>query len=141
MLWRLHKAYVIKYYFVGCPVDPDDRTKYWCSTKVDSSGNHIVGQGEYGDCSEKCPIQDDNFIDQEYHNEYQCHTLLQQGPCQSNYWFVANNFTANPIAECQKRICKENEILFHNVCHKNDSNTLCGESQILLMDPFGEGTL
>ena len=28
---------------------------YWCSTKVDSSGEHIVGEMFWGTCSEGCP--------------------------------------------------------------------------------------
>ena len=39
-------------------MDPDDGTKHWCSTKVDSSGNHIVNQNEYGYCSKNCPLVD-----------------------------------------------------------------------------------
>ena len=39
----------------GCETDPDDRTKTWCSTKVDSRGNHITGQNEYGHCGINCP--------------------------------------------------------------------------------------
>ena len=41
---------------IGCLIDHDDRSKHWCSTKVDSSGNHIVGQNEFGYCSKNCPI-------------------------------------------------------------------------------------
>ena len=40
--------------FNGCDIDPDDRSKTWCSTKVDSRGNHITGQGEYGHCGNNC---------------------------------------------------------------------------------------
>jgi hypothetical protein len=109
--------------FSGCPADPNGQ--YWCSTKVNSSGNHISGQDEWGYCSKNCP--------QEFY------TLLQQGPCQSNHWFVVRQFADKPLAECQRRICEEDEVHFHNECHKNDSNTLCGESQILLLNPFGEG--
>ena len=29
-------------------------TLAWCSTKVDGSGNHVVGQGKYGFCEPKC---------------------------------------------------------------------------------------
>ena len=44
-------------FFLGCPLDPDDKTKRWCSTKVDSNGNHVLKQNEYGHCSKNCPIQ------------------------------------------------------------------------------------
>ena len=35
-----------------CALDSDG---YWCSTKVDSSGVHIGGQGNWGICSQGCP--------------------------------------------------------------------------------------
>jgi len=35
-----------------CALDSDG---YWCSTKVNSSGEHIGGQGNWGTCSESCP--------------------------------------------------------------------------------------
>ena len=41
-------------------MDPDDKTKRWCSTKVDSNGNHVVKQNEYGHCSKNCPIHNGN---------------------------------------------------------------------------------
>merc|ERR1739842_73315 len=28
--------------------------EFWCSTKVDSEGNHVDGEGEYGFCSPEC---------------------------------------------------------------------------------------
>ena len=39
----------------GCPVDPDDSSKRWCSTRTDRKGNHIIGQNEYGHCDITCP--------------------------------------------------------------------------------------
>ena len=47
----------------GCPKDPDDPSKRWCSTKVDQSGNHIGGQGVYGDCALSCPIHNDKWVE------------------------------------------------------------------------------
>jgi len=41
-----------------CPFDPDDQSKTWCSTKVDSNGNHVVGQKKWGHCSALCPETD-----------------------------------------------------------------------------------
>ena len=41
-----------------CPFDPDDQSKTWCSTKVDSNGNHVVGQKKWGHCSASCPETD-----------------------------------------------------------------------------------
>ena len=41
--------------YYGCPTDPDDRSKTWCSTKVDTGGNHVTGQKKYGFCNEVCP--------------------------------------------------------------------------------------
>ena len=40
--------------YYGCPIDPNDSSKTWCSTKVDQEGNHIVGQKKYGFCNEAC---------------------------------------------------------------------------------------
>jgi len=28
--------------------------KFWCSTKVDSTGTHVNGEGNYGFCSSTC---------------------------------------------------------------------------------------
>ncbi len=36
--------------YFGCPIDPEDSSKRWCSTKVDANGNHLTGQGAYGEC-------------------------------------------------------------------------------------------
>ena len=35
-----------------CDLDSDG---YWCSTKVDSSGKHVGGEGNWGICSPGCP--------------------------------------------------------------------------------------
>ena len=43
--------------YSGCPSDPDNPNKRWCSTLVDAAGNHVVGQNQYGHCSPTCPTQ------------------------------------------------------------------------------------
>ena len=94
----------------------------------------------YNDALENCT--QDNSIDMPFYDaktdEYLCYTLLKQGPCSDEEWFVANKSDIIPLAECQKRKCPENEIPFGEKCYKNNS-TVCGESQILLLNPFGEG--
>ena len=40
--------------FNGCNIDPDDRSKTWCSTKVDSLNFHVTGKGEFGHCGNNC---------------------------------------------------------------------------------------
>ena len=47
---------------VGCPIDHEDNSKRWCSTKVDSNGNHIANQNEYGYCADDCPTSDGEDI-------------------------------------------------------------------------------
>ena len=39
----------------GCPTDPIDTTKRWCSTKVDETGTHITGGDNWGYCTKGCP--------------------------------------------------------------------------------------
>jgi len=38
----------------GCPTDPLDDTKRWCSTKTDENGVHITGDGTWGYCTLGC---------------------------------------------------------------------------------------
>ena len=37
-----------------------DEDGFWCSTKVDSNGNHIGKQGNWGICGQKCFTGKDN---------------------------------------------------------------------------------
>ena len=55
---------------VGCPIDHEDNSKRWCSTKVDSNGNHIANQNEFGYCADDCPTSDgeDIIIDETTEN-------------------------------------------------------------------------
>ena len=42
----------------GCISDGDPDNKYWCSTKVDSQGNHIPNSDNWAHCSPECtPVQ------------------------------------------------------------------------------------
>jgi len=41
----------------GCPKIPNRPSQRWCSTEVDSNGNHIAGQRKWGHCSSNCPTQ------------------------------------------------------------------------------------
>jgi len=36
-------------------VDSSPDNKAWCSTEVDSTGNHVGGQGKWGNCGPACP--------------------------------------------------------------------------------------
>jgi len=38
----------------GCPTDPIDEKKRWCSTKTDENGVHITGTGTWGYCTSGC---------------------------------------------------------------------------------------
>ena len=40
----------------GCPKDPDDPGKRWCSTLVDNTGKHVSGYNQWGHCSFTCPV-------------------------------------------------------------------------------------
>jgi len=40
--------------YTGCPTDPVDQTKRWCSTKTDKNGVHIVGNSTWGYCTSGC---------------------------------------------------------------------------------------
>jgi hypothetical protein len=42
--------------YFGCPIDPDDSSKRWCSTQTDLNVNHVIGGGHYGECGSSCPI-------------------------------------------------------------------------------------
>ena len=43
----------------------------WCSTLVDDAGNHVSGQGKYGNCGPECPAPPLTFEDIKYGKYYQ----------------------------------------------------------------------
>ena len=97
--------------------------------------------GSYNEALEYCAKQGSMMMPHYYENvdRYLCHTLLYQGPCGSGHWFVAKKIADEPFAECQRKICEDDEVRFHYECQKNDSSTLCGQFQMILLNPFGEG--
>merc|ERR1711962_802202 len=40
--------------YYGCPTDPVDETKRWCSIKTDENGVHVEGEGTWGYCTVGC---------------------------------------------------------------------------------------
>lgn len=38
----------------GCPTDPEDETKRWCSTKTNKKGVHVTGSNSWGYCTTGC---------------------------------------------------------------------------------------
>jgi len=40
--------------YYGCPTDPEDATRRWCSTKTDKNGVHIPNQNAWGYCTPGC---------------------------------------------------------------------------------------
>ena len=50
----MKKCFKITIHFLGCPVDHEDNSKKWCSTKVDLNNNHIANQNEWGYCADDC---------------------------------------------------------------------------------------
>ena len=95
----------------------------------------------YNEELEKCAKKGPMMMPVYYDNvdKYLCHALLYPGPCGRGHWLVANKFAEKPLAECQKKKCENDEIMFHDECRENNSTTMCGEFQILLLNPFGEG--
>ena len=76
--------------FHGCTTHTSDH-RLWCSTKVDSYGNHIVGKNYWGHCTSNCPTQSSNTQHQTYHNNNQNHHQNQHQHTQSiNITFTRN---------------------------------------------------
>ena len=42
--------------FNGCTDFVDIRAKPWCSTEVNENGEHIIGQGTWGECKDVCEM-------------------------------------------------------------------------------------
>jgi len=45
--------------YAGCTDDRDPDEKYWCSTEVDSQGEHLGGKKAWGYCPQDCPRASD----------------------------------------------------------------------------------
>ena len=73
---------LIIYDTLGCPVDVDDKSKRWCSTKVDSHGNHIAHQNQYGHCANNCPAYN-NHNNHNNHNNQNSHSNQNN---QGKFW-------------------------------------------------------
>ena len=54
----------------GCPIDPIDETKRWCSTLTDDNGDHV--NGNWGYCESNCkPAEDFEILDDINDYEYE----------------------------------------------------------------------
>ena len=88
--------------YYGCPIDPDDRSKRWCSTLVDESGNHIVGKNKYGHCSKSCPIHRDGSSSQGINlNNYPSTAIIYKYVYYINY-FNAFNLNIYSMQNCKR---------------------------------------
>ena len=45
--------------YAGCTDERDPDGKYWCSTEVDSQGEHLGGKKAWGYCPQDCPKASD----------------------------------------------------------------------------------
>ena len=52
----------------GCPSWPADASETWCSTKVDTAGNHVTGGGNFGFCSADCPSNTGSLLSKYFVN-------------------------------------------------------------------------
>ena len=80
----------------GCPPYPADASETWCSTEVDSYGNHVAGEGEFGYCSEDCPkyTEETDDVDcNECVNEFS-----ESGGCECLWQFLLDHSACN-VAE------------------------------------------
>ena len=41
----------------GCTWISEENNKQWCSTKVDSKGDHVIGAEQWGYCGAHCPLE------------------------------------------------------------------------------------
>ena len=42
--------------YTGCSLEDADDDKPWCSTKTDANGQHVSGQGQWGQCASNCQV-------------------------------------------------------------------------------------
>jgi len=72
----------------GCPLDPTDetKTKRWCSTEVDETGNHVTGGDNYGYCTKGC--NPEIFPD-----EYELGSKAGEAASDVCDWTACNGFT------------------------------------------------
>lgn len=89
--------------------------------------------------------------------QWVCHKLLTQGPCESDEWFVLSHNVSNtnrdlPQATCMARECPsipvpednfvnfQERVMFNGVCTNVTSSKECKDMNMLvLINPFGEG--
>ena len=60
-IWRKNSDHPYVQYW-GCPVDPEDPSKTWCSTEIDVNGKHKTRIRAYGFCSNGCPKHKDKPV-------------------------------------------------------------------------------
>ena len=79
---------------------------------------------EYELWLENCTKNEEMPYFNETVNEYECYPILEQGPCEPNYWFVLDQHKTSS-AKCAKKLIHDK---------KN-----CPPNQEILPNPFGIG--
>jgi len=86
--------------YYGCPVDPENNSYRWCSTKVDGYGNHVTGQGRYGYCDNSCPSHSSPSYNNRPINNYRPSNnrpLYNNRPTNNNGFSITNGQSKPPI--------------------------------------------
>ena len=120
---------------------------------MDEKLEHIGKHGNWGYCSESCPLLNKNSKEykttlknciqneempyfNETLNEYECYPILELGPCENGYWFVLDKDRPDhAICAEQECACESNAIYDDNIadgCVLGDDYDLIVYDKVML---------
>ena len=117
-----------------------------------------VTDSEYKMWLENCTQNEEMPYFNETVNEYECYPILEQGPCEPNYWFVLDQNKPSS-AKCVEHPCAcilsedsncqfqreingtniYNMVEFEGICQHVHNQGNCPVNQKILSNPFGIG--
>jgi len=128
--------------------------------RKEATASQIIKERKYGFWINECTQKDEMPFFNEILDEYECHPLLSQGPCEPDSWLILDKNQPNK-AVCAEELCKNTEsdydklddyddydyyndykifdVNFNGKCHNNQHMNNCPPGQKLLTNAFGDG--